>query len=224
MFSLLTWRISTLRSGDIDATAIDFGSGGRRCRDFGSWGRHRQPDHNSAGSIEVQHSNLSVLDIERRTKAYMAAGVPVIWIGLMNWGLLGIGDRSLNGYYVMNYRSRDWEKWAHNYNGGHLWLLDVNVSGGEMWRASFQGGATILEGPFGIQSLHIKFFKRMRSLHGRIIPVAYGAWLLAPRWPRPCVFRAGRYPPPHACVHAHQRPAYWTPVGHPSFLNLKQLK
>jgi hypothetical protein len=41
MFSLLTWRISTLRSGDIDDAAIDFGSGGRRCRDFGSWGRHR---------------------------------------------------------------------------------------------------------------------------------------------------------------------------------------
>jgi Competence protein CoiA-like family len=144
-----------------------------------------KPNTDRRMAIEVQHSNLSVLDIERRTKAYMAAGVPVIWIGLMNWGLLGIGDRSLNGYYVMNYRSRDWEKWAHNYNGGHLWLLDVNVSGGEMWRASFQGGATILEGPFGIQSLHIKFFKRMRSLHGRIIPVAYGAWLLAPKEDKP---------------------------------------
>jgi hypothetical protein len=41
MFSLLTWRISTLRSGDIDDAATDFASGGRQCRDFGSWGRHR---------------------------------------------------------------------------------------------------------------------------------------------------------------------------------------
>jgi hypothetical protein len=36
VLSLLTWRILTLRSGDIDAAAIDFGSGGRHCRDFGS--------------------------------------------------------------------------------------------------------------------------------------------------------------------------------------------
>ena len=63
----------------------------------------------------------------------------------------------------MNYRSRDWEKWAHEYNAGHLWLLDVNE--GRMCRASFQGGATILEGPFEIQSLRIKVFKRIRTLH-----------------------------------------------------------
>ena len=113
----------------------------------------RKPDSDRRVAIEIQHSYLSVSDIERRTKAYIDASVPVIWIGLINWGLLGVGDRSLNGYYVKNYRSRDWEKWARDYNAGHLWLLDVTVSGGMMWRASFQGGGTILEGPFKIQSL-----------------------------------------------------------------------
>ena len=39
-------------------------------------------------AIEVQHSSLSVADIERRTKAYIAADVPVIWIGLRSWGRL----------------------------------------------------------------------------------------------------------------------------------------
>ena len=155
-----------------------------------------KPDSDRRVAIEVQHSYLSVTDIERRTKAYIAASVAVIWIGLMDWGLLGIGDRSLNGYYVMNYRSRDWEKWAHDYNGGHLWLLDVNVSAGRMWRASFQGGATILEGPFGIRSLHIKPFKRMQTLHGRIIPMAYGlfAWLLAPKEDKPPTLPIPKFP------------------------------
>src|SRR5262245_19246165 len=75
-----------------------------------------KPDSDRRVAIEVQHSYLSVADIERRTKAYIAASVPVIWIGLRNWGRLEVGDRSLNGYYAMNYRSRDWEKWAHDYN------------------------------------------------------------------------------------------------------------
>jgi hypothetical protein len=141
-----------------------------------------KPNTDRRMAIEVQHSYLSVADIERRTKAYMAAGVPVIWIGLMNWGRLGGGDQSLNGYYVMDYRLCDWEKWAHDYNAGNVWLLDVNLSGGRMWRAWWSGGSTILEGPFKIQSLHIKFFKRMQTLHGRIVPMASGlsAWLLAP--------------------------------------------
>ena len=48
-------------------------------------------------AVEVQHSNLNISDIERRTTAYMAASVPVIWIGLMNDGRLWSGNLSLNG-------------------------------------------------------------------------------------------------------------------------------
>jgi competence protein CoiA len=143
-----------------------------------------KPGSDRRVAIEVQHSSLSVADIERRTKAYIAAGVPVIWIGLRSWGRLEEGERSLNGY-AMNYRSRDWEKWAHEYNAGHLWLLDVNE--GRMCRASFQGGATILEGPLEIQSLRIKVFKRIRTLHDPMSPMAGGllACLLAPKENKP---------------------------------------
>ena len=169
-----------------------------------------KPNTDRRMAIEVQHSNLSVLDIERRTKAYMAAGVPVIWIGLINWSLLEIGDRSLNGYYVTNYRSRDWEKWAHDYNGNHLWLLDVNVSGGRMWRAWWSGSSTILEGPFELQSLHVKFYRRTQTLHGRKIPVAYGAWLLAPNEDKPPslpIPKGSMVPPP--ALPPLWRPQVW---------------
>src|ERR1043166_74198 len=154
-----------------------------------------KPDSDRRVAIEVQHSNLPVTDIERRTKAYMAASVPVIWIGLRDWDPFGVGDRSLNGYYGFNYRCRDWEKWGHDYNGRHLWMLD---SGGLMWRSSFQGGGTVLEGPFGIQSLRIKCFNRMQTLHGRIIPMAYGvsAWLLAPKEDKPPPMPIPKFPPP----------------------------
>jgi hypothetical protein len=42
MLSLLTWGILTLRSSDIAAAAINFGSGGRHRlhREYGSRGRH----------------------------------------------------------------------------------------------------------------------------------------------------------------------------------------
>jgi hypothetical protein len=56
-----------------------------------------------------------------------------------------------------------------------------------MWRAWYSDGSAILEGPFELQSLHIKFFRRMETLHGRIVPMAYGisGWLLAPNEDKP---------------------------------------
>ena len=146
-----------------------------------------KPDSDRRVAIEVQHSYLALTDVERRTKAYIAAGVPVIWIGLMDWRRFEKDVESFNGYCVTKYRYRDWEKWAHDRNGGHFWLLDVNISGGRMWRAWFQGGATILEGSFGIQSLHIKLFKRKHPRHGCTLPMAYGiaALLLAAKEEKP---------------------------------------
>src|SRR5262249_25219750 len=125
-----------------------------------------KPDSDRRVAIEVQHSYLSVEDIERRTKAYIAASVPVIWIRLLKW------TRSLNGDCEPDYRSRGWEDWAHDYNGGHLWLLDLHLEVGKMWRVWFRSGpysSTLREGPFDIQSLRIKVFKRG------------AAWLLAPK-------------------------------------------
>jgi len=52
MFSLLTWRILTLRSGDIDAAAIYFGSRGRHwlSHEYGSWSRRgRSREYGSRG-------------------------------------------------------------------------------------------------------------------------------------------------------------------------------
>src|SRR5262249_7656837 len=109
-----------------------------------------KPNTDRRVAIEVQHSYLSAPDIERRTKAYMAAGVPVIWIGFMKW------TQSSNGDCEPAYRSRGWEDWAYDYYGDHLWLLDLDVAVGKMWRVWIRGGpfsaATLREGPFDIQS------------------------------------------------------------------------
>jgi hypothetical protein len=71
-----------------------------------------------------------------------------------------------------------------DYNGGHLWLLDLDIAVGKMWRVWFRGGPyslTLREGPFDVQSLRIKVFKRGETPHGRLGPMASGlsAWLLA---------------------------------------------
>src|SRR5215470_11905068 len=139
-----------------------------------------KPNTDRRVAIEVQHSYLSPSDIERRTKAYMAAGVPVIWIGLLKW------TQSLNGDCEPAYRSRGWQDWAHDHNGGHLWLLDLDKAVGKMWRVWFRSGtysSTLREGPFDIQSLRIKVFKRGETPHGPLGPMASGlsAWLLAPK-------------------------------------------
>jgi hypothetical protein len=138
-----------------------------------------KPNTDRRVAIEVQHSYLSPPDIERRTKAYMAAGVPVIWIGLLKW------TKSLNGDCEPAYSSRGWQDWAHEYNGGHLWLLDLDIAVGKMWRVWFRGpySSTLREGPFDIQSLRIKLVKRRETPHGHLGPMPSGllAWLLTPK-------------------------------------------
>jgi hypothetical protein len=120
------------------SSAMNFVDEGFKLRSSGSFFRPKviaapmflvwKPNTDQRVAIEVQHSYLSAPDIERRTKAYMAAGVPVIWIGLLKW------TQSPNGDCEPAYRSRDWEDWAHELNGGHLWLLDLDRAVGKMWR------------------------------------------------------------------------------------------
>jgi competence protein CoiA len=69
-------------------------------------------------AIEVQRSILSMDTIIRRTSAYAALGISVLWLPLYHDGLA-----------VERYAPRSWEKWLHAtyYGRVYYWWKDVSV-------------------------------------------------------------------------------------------------
>ena len=75
-------------------------------------------------ALEVQHQPLSFEAIDRRTRAYIAAGVPVIWLGLISQDYIDSAETTPTGRKISRYAARPWEKWAHAYGMGQLWFVD----------------------------------------------------------------------------------------------------
>ena len=83
-------------------------------------------------ALEVQHTPLNFEQIDRRTRAYMSAGVPVVWLGLIKPEVLAGAEPLAGGLKITRYSVRPWEKWAHAYGMGELWFIDP--VGGQFWR------------------------------------------------------------------------------------------
>lgn len=101
---------------------------GDRRADVLVWGRKG----NSRVAFEVQHQPLDYPAIERRTRAYMAAGVPVVWVSLIKAEALAEAKTTPAGLVIRRYSVRPWEKWAHAYGMGALWFIEPES--GELWR------------------------------------------------------------------------------------------
>lgn len=83
-------------------------------------------------AFEVQHQPLSFDAIDGRTQAYMAAGIPVIWLGLISNAQIEMGEVAPGGFKIARYSARPWEKWVHTYGMGEIWFIDPAQS--VFWR------------------------------------------------------------------------------------------
>ena len=124
-------------------------------------------------AIEVQHSALALGAIERRTRAYAAAGVGVIWVPTLDLArykaraLPGSGLRAIDRYVAP-----PWQRFAAAYHGvlwfwanGALWrgwLDDAWVArpsthedDGSAWQRSRRWSGLTLQGPFAPLALRI---------------------------------------------------------------------
>lgn len=93
------------------------------------------PEGTTRVAIEVQHQPLSFEAIGGRTRAYIVAGVPVIWMGLLAENIFNEALVVEGGYLVRQYTARPWERWAHTYGFKSLWFM--RVADGTMWRGVF---------------------------------------------------------------------------------------
>ncbi len=104
-------------------------TGGDRRADVVAW----SSDGKTQIAFEIQHQPILFDAIEARTKAYIAAGVPVIWIGLIGEKVWDASEPIAGGHIVRRYSVRPWERWAHTYGIGSLWFMDED---GDLWRGT----------------------------------------------------------------------------------------
>jgi len=140
---------------------------GDRRADVLVWGREGQ----QRVAFEVQHQPLGYGAIERRTLAYMAAGVRVVWVALVSASALAEAKTSPAGRVISKYSVRPWEKWAHAYGMGELWFIEPE--GGTIWRGELKAhlievaSSTWYESGGEERSAggYSRYSKRWRTLH-----------------------------------------------------------
>lgn len=177
-------RDSFVRRGfasDVELPVLS--SGGDRRADVAVW----TPGVANLLAIEVQHQPISYGAIERRTLAYQAANVPVIWLGVLASDKIGKAEAVPGGIKLAKYTVKPWEKWAHALSMGELWFIEPEA--GRMWKGKFQahmihvessswyengeeqsaGGYSryskrwrdlILEGPIEMDNINLELFSR----------------------------------------------------------------
>lgn len=90
-------------------------------------------------AFEMQHTPISIEDIERRADAYAKAGIGQIWIPFIRSLVWERGSRvDANTWRVEEYPARPFEKWVHGFNMGMgMWMYDPQQQ--EFWHCKFSG-------------------------------------------------------------------------------------
>lgn len=90
-------------------------------------------------ALELQHQPIDLEQIERRTRAYVAAGIPVLWLPLLKLAIwddaeAGDGDEDEGDYYVERYTAPSWQRWLAAYTGDRpVWFYEPGRN--VVWRA-----------------------------------------------------------------------------------------
>ena len=156
-------------------------------------------------AIELQDSPIDCSQIEARTNGYFAAGIPVIWLPFArteHWERME--HLTSNKFTIQKYPARPFEKWIHGYNHGEIWFYEAvrqkiwkgklaaqeiyveqtewyDESGQENYgggynRISRRWKELSLEGPYDLEQIKIKRFKRsVASFHIYNYPAGMGA-------------------------------------------------
>lgn len=95
-------------------------------------------------AIEIQHTNISLDDIERRTRNYAQLGIAVAWVPLIDMDKLDIEIGGDGGWLVKKYSPKPFEKWVHGFNYGELWYYEHKE--GFLWRGKLE--PCVIEVPY----------------------------------------------------------------------------
>lgn len=87
-------------------------------------------------AFEIQHTPISYEALEVRTRAYVAAGIPMIWIGITTSKMKAEIEGDSDGSWIDRYSPSAWEKWVHALGFKVIWYCDPET--GELWKGSLE--------------------------------------------------------------------------------------
>lgn len=104
----------------------------------------RSESPNRRVAIEIQSSDISIEDLERRTLSYVALGVFPVWVRLYDFRRFEDAVRiKQNGcIHVPRHRARAWERWLAD-TSDHVWFMEKTT--GSLWRAHLQPAHSYVE-------------------------------------------------------------------------------
>jgi competence protein CoiA len=148
-------------------------------------------------AFELQHTGIGIDEIERRSRAYMAAGLAVVWLPFLSARFRALARRTAPGepgdWIIERYRPKPFERWLNAFNFGEVWYWasrsrrlmrgvfepDLTMVPTPAWHRSFAEAATVpasaatpfvtlrLEGPFDPATLSIRCSRRKPASLGR---------------------------------------------------------
>lgn len=87
-------------------------------------------------AIELQHTSIDYNNLEHRTRGYITAGVPVLWIPFFRpkfWDEAKQLKTRVDGdFLIARFPARPLEKWVHGFYYGEPWMYDPQ--GKMLWR------------------------------------------------------------------------------------------
>lgn len=75
-------------------------------------------------ALEIQHTNISLQEIERRTQNYQQLGIAVGWLPLIDLDKHEIDTESSRGWVIEKYSPKPFERWIHGFNYGRVWYYE----------------------------------------------------------------------------------------------------
>lgn len=110
---------------------VDTMPGDRRA-DVMTWRSH----DNQMVAFELQHTPVSLDEIESRATAYARARIAQIWIPFLRSEALDTATRESGGLLIARYSPRPFEKWVHGLHLGKMWMYDPREQ--NLWLAFLQ--------------------------------------------------------------------------------------
>jgi competence protein CoiA len=94
--------------------------------------------------IELQHTSISLNEIEKRSSTYAREGIAQLWIALLSSKSLGAGEPTKGGIYIEKYPARPFERWIHGLHYGGI--LYFNSAKEELWAGRLRKHILSVEG------------------------------------------------------------------------------
>jgi len=100
-------------------------------------------------AFELQHTGIGIEEIERRTRAYMAAGLAVVWLPFLQARFRTLARRAGPGepgdWVVDRYRPKPFERWLSAFNFGEVWYWAPKTR--RLMRGTLEPDLTIVPTP-----------------------------------------------------------------------------